>query len=240
MLPPAVARTYRRLGESMTRAHRVLIAAGQADIASQLAAACEGVPELQVVATGRSGSAAYGAAIRGRPDIAILTERLTGMAGTTAGRLIRGALPDCRLLLIADPSHHDECDLLEMIDAGARGILCAPIVAEHARAAIRTVVSGGAHFDEAVTETMLQQLIRARRRRERAPDPNMALTSREEEVLVCLARGLTNPEISDELGVSVATARSHVARILQKLQVANRTQAAVYAHMRGLVDVPAP
>jgi DNA-binding NarL/FixJ family response regulator len=146
--------------------------------------------------------------------------------------------------LVAEPSFGGRVLMLTTFDldeyvyaairAGASGFLLKDGPAEQLVAAIRTVADGGALLAPTVTRRLIEEF--ARRPAEAAPPAALAeLTARERGVLVLLARGLSNAEVAAELMLGEATIKTHVARILSKLGLRDRTQAVVYAYESGLV-----
>jgi DNA-binding NarL/FixJ family response regulator len=124
----------------------------------------------------------------------------------------------------------------DALRAGASGFMLKDAPPEEIAAAVRIVASGEALLAPAVTRTVIEEF--ARQTPAAPPSPPVALkelTPREQEVLDLLARGLSNPEICERLVISEATAKTHVARILQKLDLRDRVQAVIYAYEHGLV-----
>ena len=109
---------------------------------------------------------------------------------------------------------------------------------EEIAAAVRIVAGGDALLAPAVTRAVIEEFARRAAARRRAPPPLAELTPREREVLALLARGLSNPEICEQLVISEATAKTHVAHILQKLGLRDRVQAVIYAYESGRLAAP--
>jgi DNA-binding NarL/FixJ family response regulator len=125
--------------------------------------------------------------------------------------------------------------VFDALRAGASGFMLKDAPPEELAAAVRIVASGDALLAPAVTRSVVEEFAR-RPAAARAPSPALdQLTPREREVLELLARGLSNPEICERLVVSEATAKTHVARILQKLGLRDRVQAVIYAYENGVV-----
>ena len=124
----------------------------------------------------------------------------------------------------------------DALRAGASGFMLKDAPPEEIAAAVRIVAGGDALLAPAITRAVIQEFTRHPRTAAPAPSPAVtALTPREREVLDLLIRGLSNPEICAELVISDATAKTHVARILQKLGLRDRVQAVIYAYETGLV-----
>ncbi len=130
----------------------------------------------------------------------------------------------------------------DALRAGASGFMLKDAPPEEIAAAVQIVARGDALLAPAVTRAVIEEFARAATRRQRrAPPPAIAeLTPREHEVFDLLARGMSNPEICEQLVISEATAKTHVARILQKLDLRDRVQAVIYAYETGLVAPGSP
>ena len=166
-------------------------------------------------------------------DVVVMDIRMRGMDGIEATRRIHGAGGPPVLVLTT----FDEDEILwGAIDAGAAGFILKEAPADDLIRATRTVAEGGSWLDPIVTPRVL-----AHHRDHVLPHAREAgraeqLTDRENDVLLAMARGLSNTEIADELIVGIATVKSHVGSIFTKLGVRDRAGAIVYAYQRGLVD----
>jgi DNA-binding NarL/FixJ family response regulator len=190
---------------------------------------------VDVVAEAGDGDAAVEAARRTRADLVLMDIRMPRMDGIEATRRITAARGDATRVLILTTFGLDEY-VFEALRAGASGFMLKDAPPEELVAAVRLVARGEALLAPAVTRSVIEEF--ARRPVERAPEPSPALaelTAREREVLELLARGRSNPEICAELVISEATAKTHVARILQKLGLRDRVQAVIYAYENGVV-----
>jgi DNA-binding NarL/FixJ family response regulator len=123
----------------------------------------------------------------------------------------------------------------DALRAGASGFMLKDAPPEEITAAVRIVATGEALLAPAVTRAVIEEFVRQRPAAAQPPAPVSELTPREREVLDLLARGLSNPEICEQLVISEATAKTHVARILQKLDLRDRVQTVIYAYESGLV-----
>lgn len=177
------------------------------------------MPDVQVVAEAVDGDEAVARAVELRPDVVLMDLNLPGTPGLEATRRIVAAAPECGILVLSMVA--DESSVVAALRVGARGYVLKEAEQDEVLAAIRTVAAGGAVFGPGVAARLLQKTA-----------PGAALTPRESEVFALLARGLDNPEIAHELGVSIKTVQNHVSAVLAKLQVRDRTQAAFRA--RGL------
>ncbi len=158
-----------------------------------------------------------------RPDVVIMDLRLPGFSGFDAIVAIRQAHPDARIVVLSN--YEGSEDVHRAISSGALGYLTKDASADELSAAIQTVHRGRRYLPQALS-ALLARRVEAD-----------ALTSREIEVLNLLARGLANKEIAAELGIAEKTARIHVSHILDKLGVADRTQAVLTAIQRGFVHL---
>ena len=146
-------------------------------------------------------------------------------------------MPSVRVLILT--TYDLDEYVYEALRAGASGFLLKDVRAEHLVEAVRTVADGGGLLAPAVTRRMIEQLAHR-------PGPGLRdrvlapLTAREFEVLVLIARGMSNAEIAARLDISEATAKTHVARILLKLGLRDRVQAVVLAYECGVVEAGAP
>ena len=178
--------------------------------------------DIEVVAAVGDGEAAVHAAVQLSPDVVLMDLNMPGMPGLEAIRRLH-ARPGAPVILVLTMVDDDDT-VSAALQVGARGYLLKGAVQEEVLAAIRTVASGGAVFGAGVAGRLLTQGGRQRYA--------VALTDREAEVLALIADGRSNTEIATELHLSLKTVQNHVSRVLAKLQVSDRTQAAFRA--RGL------
>ncbi len=189
--------------------------------------------EMEVV--GEAGDA--GTALRDistlRPDLVMMDVRMPGMGGIEACRAIQEAAPDTNVVMLT--SYTDEDAIFAAIMAGASGYLLKNTGRKELLTAMRKAASGESLLDPGVTANVMdrfRELSAAQQAQEAA-----LLSAREREVLSHVARGLTNKEIASELILSEHTVRNHVSRILDKLGLSRRAEAASYAARHGL-DTP--
>jgi DNA-binding NarL/FixJ family response regulator len=172
-----------------------------------------------------------GAAVRDlHPDVVVMDLRMRRVNGIDATRALRRE-PDAPPVLVLTTFDDDEL-LAAALRAGAAGFLLKDSAAEDLVRGVRTVASGQAMLDPAVTARVLETF-------RSAPEPTAAgsipLTDREQEVLRLMGRGLSNSEIAATLVISEVTVKSHIGRIFTKLDLRDRAAAIVYAFDRGLV-----
>jgi DNA-binding NarL/FixJ family response regulator len=166
------------------------------------------------------------------PDVVLMDLHLPAMSGVEAIRRLAVLVPLARLLVLSGSG--EDSDIMEALLAGACGYLLKSAAVEEIAAGIRTAADGGATLSPSVASQLLDHVRRSEPPVELAAQPVGQLTPREAEVLRLMAAGLENSEIARSLVISERTARNHVANILEKLQMRNRIQAAVYAVKHGL------
>jgi two-component system, NarL family, response regulator LiaR len=185
-------------------------------------------PEMELIGEASNGREAVDLALAQRPDLALMDLVMPEMDGVAAIAELKRAMPT--LKIIALTTFADADLVLGAVQAGADGYLLKDIDVSELTRAIRTVHSGQPYLHPEATRHLLQATARPEQ-------PSERLTSREQEVLAFVARGLTNRQIADALTISEKTVSVHVSNVLSKLGLASRTQAALYAARAGLVPV---
>jgi DNA-binding NarL/FixJ family response regulator len=212
----------------------VLIADDQALVRVGLRKILESEPDLTVVGEVEDGKEATSEVRRLRPDVVLMDIRMPVLDGIEATRRIVAAVPATRVVILT--TFGLDAYVYDALQAGASGFMLKDAPPEEIIAAVRIAAQGDALLAPAVTRSVIEEFVR---REHPAPQPLPAavqeLTPREREVLDLLAAGLSNPEICARLVISEATAKTHVARILQKLGLRDRVQAVIYAYETGLV-----
>jgi DNA-binding NarL/FixJ family response regulator len=212
----------------------VLIVDDQALVRVGLRKILESEPETTVVGEAADGEEAVDAARRLRPDVVLMDIRMPMLDGIEATRRIARAQPSTRILILT--TFGLDTYVYDALRAGASGFMLKDAPPEEIAAAVRIVASGEALLAPAVTRAVIEEFARRPPAAAPATPPAVAeLTPREQEVLDLLARGLSNPEICERLVISEATVKTHVARILQKLDLRDRIQAVIYAYETGLI-----
>jgi DNA-binding NarL/FixJ family response regulator len=212
----------------------VLVADDQALVRVGLRKILESEPDMRVVGEAGDGEDAVATARRLRPDIVLMDIRMPVLDGIEATRRIVRARAATRVLMLT--TFGLDSYVYDALRAGASGFMLKDAPPEEIAAAVRIVARGDALLAPAVTRAVIAEF--ARQGPALAPTPPLALidlTPREQEVLDLLARGLSNPEICERLVISEATAKTHVAHILQKLGLRDRVQVVIYAYESGLV-----
>ena len=215
---------------------RVLVADDQALVRGSFRLLVDTAPDLEVVGEAATGAEAVEIAAREKPDVLLMDIRMPEMDGIEATRRITasGSTADVRVLILTT------FDLDEYVyaalRAGASGFLLKDTPPADLLAAIRVIAAGDALLAPAITRRLIAEFAR---RPEPGQQPAVTLagvTDREREVLTLIARGLSNAEIARALHVTVATAKTHVGRLLAKLGARDRAQLVMVAYETGLVQ----
>jgi DNA-binding NarL/FixJ family response regulator len=194
--------------------------------------------DIEVVAEACDGEEAVAAWRRLRPDVILMDIRMPRLDGLEAARrILDGGGSGCRVVMLTT------FDLDEYIYAalrlGASGFLLKDVTPEQLIAAVRLIATGDALLAPSITRRLVERFARPPALSAASPEALSTLTPRELEVLKLVARGLSNAEIAATLILSEATVKTHVARILSKLEVRDRVQAVVLAYETGLVQAGA-
>jgi len=211
----------------------VLIADDQALVRVWLRKILEAEPETSVVGEAGDGNDAVAEARSLRPDVVLMDIRMPVLDGIEATRRIVRDRAHTRVLILT--TFGLDTYVYDALRAGASGFMLKDAPPEEIAAAVRIVASGEALLAPAVTRAVIEEFARQPRIATSAPPPVTELTPREHEVFDLLARGKSNREICEQLVISEATAKTHVARILQKLDLSDRVQAVIYAYETGFV-----
>jgi DNA-binding NarL/FixJ family response regulator len=223
-------------GQDGTRRIRVLLVDDEELVRFGLRTVLEAAGDMDVVGEAGDGAAGVAAARELRPDVVLTDIRMPGTDGLTATREIL-ALPDPPQVAVLTTFHVDEY-VYAALAAGAAGFLLKDTPPRQIAAAVRAVADGTATLSPAVTAGLIASYVdsRATPRRAEALQRVATLSEREREVLTLLGSGGSNAELAGRLFVSEATVKTYVSRLLTKLDLANRTQAAILAHEAGLLD----
>jgi DNA-binding NarL/FixJ family response regulator len=218
----------------MSQPIRVLLADDQPLLRTGFKMVLGAEPDLDIVGEAGNGVEAVDLARRLLPDVVLMDIRMPRLDGVAATRAIVDAKLPVRVLILTT-FDLDEY-VVGALRAGASGFLAKDVPAEDLVASIRTVAGGDAVVAPRILKRLLDRFASV------LPDPSAtpprgldALTEREREVLVQLARGLSNAEIAKELSVSETTVKTHVGHVLTKLGLRDRVQAVVLAYETGLV-----
>jgi len=209
---------------------KVIICDDQAIIRDGLEMLLKLERDIEVLAQAQDGSEALDLVGSLSPDLVLMDLKMPGMNGVEATRRIRAHHPETKVLVLT--TYDDDEWLFDAIRAGASGYLLKDTPREKVIEAIRGTVAGNAFVDPAVAGKLLEQA--ASQQVQQPTQITEKLTDREEDVLRLIARGLTNTEIAQQLHLSEGTIRNHVSAIFAKLDVSDRTQAAIIAIRHGL------
>ncbi|MEU7471538.1 response regulator transcription factor [Streptomyces sp. NPDC044984] len=217
---------------------RILIADDEALLRMAFSTVLEAQPDMAPVGEAADGIQAVRLARELRPDVVLMDVRMPGSDGIEATQQVIRISPQSRVLILTT------FDLDEYafagLDAGASGFLLKNTRPEELLTAVRSVAAGDAVISPRITRRLLEKL------RPHIPDGRSAgrderlsrLSAREREVLVQVGRGLSNSEIAAALCLAEATVKSHLGRILQKLELRDRIQAVIFAYESRLIHLP--
>ena len=215
----------------------VLIADDQRLMLDGLRTLLELEPDVDVVEAVEDGEVAVDAYGRLHPDVVLMDIRMPGMDGVEATRRICERWPGARVIILT--TFDDDEYVFDGIRAGASGYLLKAIEGAELAEAIRTVAAGGSFMEPSVARKLMTEFARiAEPHREvntGLPEP---LSPREQAILLLMAKGLTNLEISQRLSLAEGTVKNYITTILQKLGVRDRTQAALRARELGMLKDP--
>jgi len=222
--------------ESDAQPIRVVVIDDDALVRAGLAMILSSDPRLQVVGEAADGAEAVTVVQAHHPDVVLMDVRMPRMDGLAATTAVV-ALPDPPKVVILTTFGLDDY-VLRALEAGASGFLLKDTPPRELVRAVHVVASGDAMLSPAVTRALVEHVATNSQgtRRRRAAERLAMLTDREQEVLVAVGRGSSNAEIGRVLFLSEATVKTHVSRLLLKLDCANRVQLAILAHDAGLLD----
>ena len=210
----------------------IVVADDHEVVRAGFAALLDTQPDFTVLGTASDGAEAVQISRKLRPDVVLMDVRMPGTDGIEATRQLTGGAAGPRVIILTT-FDLDEY-VYDALCAGASGFLLKDVTAERLFDAVRVVAAGEALLAPTVTRRLISEFARLR---PTAPAPSAVaeLTPRETEVLRLLAEGLSNPEISGRLVITEETVKTHVSRVLHKLELRDRAQAVVVAYESGLV-----
>ncbi|HEY4459968.1 MAG TPA: response regulator transcription factor [Pseudonocardiaceae bacterium] len=207
---------------------RVLICDDQPLVRAGVRSLLSTQADIEIVDDATNGAAAIAAAQRLRPDVVLMDIRMPGMDGIAATRTITEGEAAPRVLVLT--TYDQDEYVFEALAAGASGFLLKDARPEDLIAGVRSVAAGDALLAPSVTRRLIGLFAR-----DRSADPLDQLTNREREVLALVARGLSNVDIAAELHITEHTVKSHVANLLNKLDLRDRVHAVIFAYEHGVV-----
>jgi DNA-binding NarL/FixJ family response regulator len=210
-----------------------MIADDQEIVRAGFSALLDTPDDMTVVGTARDGRDAIEVARANRPDVVLMDVRMPNLNGIGATRVITTTLDPAPRVIVLTTFDLDEY-VYDALSAGASGFLLKDVTAETLFEAVRVVACGDALLTPNVTRRLIDEFVRVRPRVR--PERVSALTAREIDVLRLIAAGRSNAEIGAELFVSSETVKTHVSRILAKLDARDRTQAVIAAYESGIVQ----
>ncbi|MXQ53108.1 response regulator [Shimazuella alba] len=186
-------------------------------------------PDIEVVGEASDGKAGVQLAIDTQPDVILMDLLMEGMDGIAATREIIKVIEQPKIIVLT--SFLDDDKVYPALEAGALSYLLKTSRADKIAAAIRSAANGESVLEAQVTSKVISKM----RSSDQGRKPHESLTAREMEVLQLIADGNTNQEIADKLYITVKTVKTHITNLLSKLELDDRTQAAIYAYRNHLV-----
>ncbi|MFN6487381.1 MULTISPECIES: response regulator [unclassified Nostoc] len=202
---------------------RVLVVDDHPVVRQGLIGMLEEAPDIVIVGQGRNGHEAIAVFQQQQPDVTLIDLRMPEMGGVQAITVICNEFPNARIIVLT--TYDSDEEIYQGLRAGAKGYLLKDSEPEELLTAIRTVTKGQQYIPINVAAKLVQRMT--------APE----LSDRELEVLQLVGQGMSNQEISTALNISESTVKTHINRILSKLDVKDRTQAAIIALKRGIASL---
>jgi DNA-binding NarL/FixJ family response regulator len=212
---------------------RVLVVDDEALVRDGLSAIAELEGDIEVVGEAADGKEAVARTRALKPDVVLMDVRMPDMDGIEATRRILAGPQPPRVIMLTTFDRNEY--VYEAMKAGASGFLLKDVRRGQLADAVRAVMTGDTLIAPAITRRLIEEFCRAPGRGTGPPAELAELTAREVEVLELIARGLSNAEIGVRLSVAETTVKTHVARILGKLEVRDRAQVVIVAYETGLV-----
>lgn len=209
---------------------RILLAEDQALVRQGLKMMIELDPELRVTGEAADGREAVALCERQFFDLAILDIRMPEMTGIDAARHIRGRQPDCKIMMLT--TFNDDDYALEALRLGASGYILKDAEPEALIRSIRSCIAGGMALQDEVAAKVIPRLLKGNGAGS-AIEPS--ITPRELDIMRLVGEGRSNREIAEALALSVGTVKNHISQIMDKIEVRDRTQLAIYAIRHNIV-----
>jgi DNA-binding NarL/FixJ family response regulator len=218
---------------------RVLLADDQPLVRAGIAMLLAASPDIAVVGEADDGERAVELAATLQPDVLVMDVRMPGMDGVEATRRVAAdgfaSDPDRPVKVMILTTYNVDATVYAALRAGASGFLLKDAAPDELVSAVRALAGGDGWLDPAITRGLLREFASRPETQLPAPAELAVLTPREREVLVLMAYGLSNVEISRRLFIGEGTTKTHVGRILMKLSLRDRAQAVAAAYQAGLV-----
>ena len=202
---------------------RILIVDDHPVVRAGLASMLSTQAELEIIGSASSGKEALVVIEQNRPDVILLDLRMPGMTGVELLLALKAAGVSVRVVILTN--YETDEDIYRAVQAGAQGYLLKNTSLQEMVGAIRAVHAGKRYIPRHIASRLAERMVRT------------DLTARELEILKLLAKGPTNKQIGQALGISEHTVRNHVFKIIDKLEASDRTEAATKAIQRGLIDI---
>lgn len=218
---------------------KILIADDHAIVRNGLRALFLNTQEFSIVGEAADGETAVQLASAHRPDVAILDISMPKVNGIDATRIIKKEHPEVKVVILT--IHDDEAYAYQIIRAGANGYILKNAERKEILTGVRAVAAGERFFSPSIPKDMIDKFLK--RAEEEMAEPSIAsgpLTKREQEVLQCIAQGLTPKEISEKLSLSIRTVNTCRANLVEKLGIDDTAAFVRYAIQSGLIKVYAP
>jgi len=213
---------------------RLLIAEDETVLRHALATLIDSEDDIRVVGQVGNGEMAVAHARDLRPDVILMDINKPRMTGSEAARIISEEMPETKIVILT--VYHDDDNVFDAIKAGAIGYVLKDAPPEQTMEAIRAAARGEGFLHPTLVSRVMGEFGRISRMRSAAKETFAELTRREMEILEQLGEGLRNREIAEKLFISEKTVKNHISNILSKLQVNDRTAAALLASKHGLTD----
>lgn len=208
---------------------RILLAEDQVMVRQGLKMMIETEESFQVTGVASNGKEAIALCEKMQFDIAILDIRMPELDGLETARVIQSRWPNCKLLMLT--TFDDDEYVMEALRIGVSGYILKNGDTESLLRSIRSALKGGLSIEEQVAAKIVPKLMK----QQEGKEPDSSLTPRERAILKCIGEGLSNNEIAERLAISVGTVKNNTSQILNKLDLRDRTQLAIYAIRYNLV-----